>query len=30
MPDEAGRVAALRSGQIDGCTVSADTARTGR
>jgi peptide/nickel transport system substrate-binding protein len=28
LPDESGRVAALRSGEIQGCTVSADTART--
>jgi peptide/nickel transport system substrate-binding protein len=28
LPDESGRVAALRSGEIHGCTVSADTART--
>ena len=28
LPDEAARVAALRSGQIDGCTITPDTART--
>jgi peptide/nickel transport system substrate-binding protein len=28
LPDESARVAALRSGEIHGCTVSADTART--
>jgi peptide/nickel transport system substrate-binding protein len=28
LPDEQARVAALRSGAIDGCTVSADVART--
>lgn len=28
LPDESGRVAALRSGEIHGCNVSADTART--
>jgi peptide/nickel transport system substrate-binding protein len=28
MPDEQARIAALRSGAIDGCTVSADGART--
>jgi len=28
LPDESGRVAALRSGEIDGCSVTADTALT--
>lgn len=28
LPDESGRVAALRSGEIHGCSISADTART--
>lgn len=28
LPDESGRVAALRSGEIHGCSVTADTART--
>lgn len=28
LPDESGRVAALRSGEIHGCTITADTART--
>ncbi|MGH2534836.1 MAG: ABC transporter substrate-binding protein [Thermomicrobiales bacterium] len=28
LPDEQARVAALRSGEIDGCTLSADVART--
>jgi len=28
LPDESGRVAALRSGEIHGCTISADTAKT--
>jgi peptide/nickel transport system substrate-binding protein len=28
LPDEQGRIAALRSGEIDGCTISADLAET--
>ena len=28
LPDENARVAAIRSGQIDGCTVTPDTANT--